>query len=237
MRGVWAAWEAPGMAVAVPAGASQRERYGVLLVAIIAVFALEGIGSQTDWAQVLVTVLLAATVVLALWAAEVARPLVRITAALGLAVVAVSVADAIAGEPAGGPTRVASALLVALAPPAVVLGVVRNLRRRRTVTLETVFGVLCLYLMLGLLFAFVFGAVDNLGGAPFFANGASATGSRCVYFSFTTLTTVGYGDLTARSNLGHTLAVFEALMGQIYLVTVVSVIVGNLRPRARQGSS
>ena len=56
--------------------------------------------------------------------------------------------------------------------------------------------------------------------------------SNCLYFSFTTLTTVGYGDFTARSDLGHTLCVFEMLIGQIYLVTVVSLIVSNLPPRA-----
>ena len=86
-------------------------------------------------------------------------------------------------------------------------------------------------MLIGLLFAFVFGAVDRLGGDPFFAEGTPATMARCLYFSFTTLTTVGYGDLTARSDLGHTLCVFEALTGQIYLVTVVSLIVGNLRRR------
>jgi hypothetical protein len=57
--------------------------------------------------------------------------------------------------------------------------------------------------------------------------------SRCQYFSFTTLATVGYGDLTARSNFGHTLSVFEAVIGQVYLVTVVSLIVGNLGRRSR----
>jgi hypothetical protein len=54
-----------------------------------------------------------------------------------------------------------------------------------------------------------------------------------VYFSFTTLTTAGFGDLTARTDLGHTLTVFEALIGQIYLVTVVSLIVSNLGRRGR----
>jgi len=77
----------------------------------------------------------------------------------------------------------------------------------------------------------------TVGGDPFFANGDTATTSRCLYFSFTTLTTVGYGDFVARSNLGHTLAVFEALLGQIYLVTVVSVLVSNLGRPARPGRS
>ena len=104
----------------------------------------------------------------------------------------------------------------------------RNLRASGRVGIEAVTGVLALYMLLGMLFSFVYGAIDYLGGDPFFAEQASATVSNCLYFSFTTLTTVGYGDLTARTDLGHTLAVFEALTGQIYLVTVVSLIVSNL---------
>ena len=50
----------------------------------------------------------------------------------------------------------------------------------------------------------------------------------CLYFSFVTLTTVGYGDVLTRSDLGHTLAVTEALVGQIYLVTVVALLVSDL---------
>ena len=92
-------------------------------------------------------------------------------------------------------------------------------------------GVLCFYLLVGLFFAYLYTAIQNLGGAPFFANGDAATSSRTVYFSFTTITTVGYGDFTARTNLGHTLAVTEALLGQIYLVTVVAAIVGHLVTR------
>jgi voltage-gated potassium channel Kch len=94
-------------------------------------------------------------------------------------------------------------------------------------------GVLCLYMLIGMLFGFVYGALDRFGGDPFFADGSLATVSRCLYFSFATLTTVGYGDLVARTDTGHTLAVFEALLGQIYLVTVVSLIVSNLGRRAR----
>jgi Ion channel len=117
-----------------------------------------------------------------------------------------------------------------LAPPAIVVGVMRSLRARRQVTVEAVFGVLCIYLLVGMFFAFTYGVIDRVGG-PFFANGGVANVSNCLYFSFTTLTTVGYGDFTAAGQLGHTLSNVEALIGQIYLVTVVSVIVGNLRPR------
>jgi hypothetical protein len=81
-------------------------------------------------------------------------------------------------------------------------------------------------------FAFVYGTIGR-AAAPFFAGGQPASVASCLYYSFTTLATVGYGDLTARSNLGHTLSVSEALLGQIYLVTVVSVLVANLRRNPR----
>ena len=147
-----------------------------------------------------------------------------------------SVVQALNGEIDSAATRAANALLVALAPPAIVLGVVRDLRARETVTVQAVLGVLCVYLLIGMFFAFVYGTLGRVGAAPFFAGGQQSSVASCLYFSFTTLSTVGYGDLTARSNLGHTLSVSEALLGQIYLVTVVSLLVANLG-RSRRGRS
>ena len=90
---------------------------------------------------------------------------------------------------------------------------VRSLRAHGGVTVEAVFGVLCLYILVGMLFALVYGTIDRLGHG-FFVNNAQATPSNCLYFSFTTLTTVGYGDLTAKSNLGHTLSVARPCSGR-----------------------
>jgi hypothetical protein len=118
--------------------------------------------------------------------------------------------------------------LVTMAPPAIILGIVRTLRLRRQVTIEAVFGVLCLYLLLGMLFAFLYAFIGKVNDGSFFAGGQAVTTAHCLYFSFITITTVGYGDLTAASNLGHTLSSAEALVGQIYLVTIVSLIVSNL---------
>ena len=195
---------------------------------------MEGIAEGAA-AQSLVTTLLGVTLLLAFWAGGMPRQRLR-RAAIPVAALVLAVDIALIageGQTVNGITRLASGALIALAPPAIVVGVLRTLRSERAVTVDVVFGALCLYLLAGMLFAFAYGAVDNLGGSPFFDQGLATTPSRCLYFSFTTLTTVGYGDLTARSNLGHTLAVIEALVGQIYLVTVVATIVGNIGSRRR----
>jgi hypothetical protein len=212
-----------------------RKRFGLLLLAVAAEFLLQGIASPGRWEQVLVSVLLAATLLLALWVADVEPRVIRPAAVLALLLVVLSFVEALVGGADGIIARIADLLLVTLAAPAIVLGIVRTLRARNRVTLEAVFGVLCLYLLLGMFFAFLYGVIGR-SDDTFFAQGVQTTAARCLYFSFTTLTTVGYGDLTAASNLGHTLSVSEALLGQIYLVTIVSVIVGNLGMRMRHGS-
>ncbi len=210
-----------------------RERYGLLLGAIVLTFAVQGIADPSAGEQIVVCALLGVTLLLALWATDTRQRIVLPATIFVVIVVIASVVQALHGEIDGLATRAANALLVALAPPAIVLGVVRDLRARETVTVQAVLGVLCVYLLIGMFFAFVYGALGHLGGVPFFAGAQPSSVASCLYYSFTTLSTVGYGDLTARTNLGHTLSVSEALLGQIYLVTVVSLLVANLR-RARR---
>lgn len=209
-----------------------RQRYGVLLLALAVTFFFEGVAGEGDLQRVFGTVLVGATLMLALYAGEVPARRLRVAGVVVTAIVLGVIIASVAGKGStlDGIAAVANGLLVALAPPAVIVGVYRNLRARGAVTLTVVAGVLCLYLLVGLFFAFAYVAIQNLGGAPFFANGAAATSSRSLYFSFVTITTVGYGDFTARTNFGHTLSVTEALLGQIYLVTVVAAIVGHLVP-------
>lgn len=206
----------------------RRERFGVLLGATMTAFAVEGIAAPKVWTQVLVTALFAGTLVLALWAADVKPIVIRVAAAVAAILLALSIAEAAAGTVDNTAVRIANTLLVFLAPPAVVVGVLRSVRARSRVTVEAVLGVLSFYILLGLFFAQLYGAIDRVNGGHFFANNVVAMPSDFVYFSFTTLTTIGYGDFTASGNLGHTLAVSEGLLGQIYLVTIVSLLVGNL---------
>jgi Ion channel len=212
----------------------RRERFGLVLCGLVIAFAVQGVAEPSAWEQVVVSALLAATLLLSFSAANVRPRFMRWALVIAILMFAVSVAGAVTGHVDSAAARLSNLLLVTLAPPALIVGIVRSLRSRNQVTLEAVFGVLCLYILFGMFFAFVYGAIGRLTGR-FFAEQDSTSVAHCLYFSFTTLTTVGYGDLTAASNLGHTLSVTEALSGQIYLVTVVSVIVGNLGRRRSQG--
>jgi hypothetical protein len=210
-----------------------RQRYGMLLVALLATFLFEGIAQPGDLERVIGTVLVGATLMLALYAGEMPPRRMRIASVIILVVVVGVVVASLAsnGRTVIGLVAIANGLLVVCAPPVVVLGVLRNLRATGSVTVTVVAGVLCFYLLVGMFFAFAYTAIQYLGGAPFFAGGSAATSARSVYFSFVTLSTLGYGDYTARTNLGHMLSVTEALLGQIYLVTVVAVIVSRLAPK------
>jgi len=207
----------------------RRGRYGLLLLATVTSVAIQGIAEPGPVQQVLVTATAGGTLVLAFRGARLAPRLMRAVTIFAAAGVAVAIIRATAGGIGEGAALAVNAALVALGPPAVAIGLFRELRATQEVRLEAVAGVLCLYVLVGMTFGFIYGAIDNLGGDPFFANDQAATVAHCLYFSLTTLATVGYGDFVARSNLGHTLSVSEAMLGQIYLVTVVSLIVSNLR--------
>ncbi|WP_445150120.1 ion channel [Baekduia sp. Peel2402] len=103
--------------------------------------------------------------------------------------------------------------------------------RSEGVTVHAVGGGLGIYLLVGMLFADVVGAVAAVGDNSYFAQGTDATSGERIYYSFTTLTTTGFGDLTPGTEVGRALGVLEMLTGQIYLVVVVALLVGNLRRR------
>ena len=99
--------------------------------------------------------------------------------------------------------------------------------------MHTVAGAVCIYVLLGMMFSFAYAAIDTIDGRDFFVQTSHATLPNFLYFSFITQTTVGYGDYTAAGNLGHALASLEALIGQLYLVTVVAVLVSRIAGNGR----
>jgi hypothetical protein len=101
------------------------------------------------------------------------------------------------------------------------------------VNAQSIFGAVSIYVLLGMLFVFVYSAAAALGSGGFFAQGTDGTLSTRLYFSYVTLATLGYGDYTAAGDFGRTVSVIEAMLGQIYLVTVIALLVGQLGGRRR----
>lgn len=215
-----------------PDPATSRYRYGLLLGLIATSLIFQLAAPFTDWSRLVTVVLQGATLLLALRTSRVRPLILRIAAVVVLFGVAATTVAVITGVGNGADsTSIVNLLLVGLAPAAVIVGVWRNVREDGGVTLTTMFGVLCIYLLAGMFFAFLYGAAQVFGSSDVFAQASDPGQADFLYFSFTTMTTTGFGDLTAATGLGRALAISEALFGQIYLVTVVAAIVANLRPR------
>jgi hypothetical protein len=129
-------------------------------------------------------------------------------------------------------TFAGTTILLAVTAGVILAGLVR-LVIERGVVVQAVFGALAVYMLVGLMFAFLIGALATGESTPYFASGTDATQNARVYFSFTALTTTGFGDYTAATRAGRALAVLEMLVGQLYLVTVIATLVGNLRHQRR----
>ena len=209
-----------------------RQSFGVVLAAIVAAMVFQLAAPNTDLSRFIAIVLQSTVIVLALRAAGFHRHIVKVAAAvLGALALVVGVALIGINDIAPAAPRVLTLVLVLLTPAAIVAGVIRELREDRRVTIQTIFCGLSLYLLLGLAFAVLFGAIEDIGSGYFFAHDEPGTTNDFLYFSLATLTTVGYGDLAAASDLGRAMSVTEALIGQIYLVTVLAVVVANVSRR------
>ena len=198
-------------------------RFGLVLLLLVVTFTFMASGLTGVWTGVVAVLLQGATLIAALSAAQVPRGLVRVAALVTVVALVIAAAAPTSGQEPSGFAALLSALLVGLAPIAIAWSIVR----RHHIDVQTVLGALCIYVLLGMFWAFAFAAIGAVGSEPFFAQQGTPTSASYLYFAYVTLTTVGYGDLTASGNLGRALAVLDALLGQIYLVTVVALLVSQ----------
>jgi hypothetical protein len=204
-------------------------RYGAVLVFLTAVFTFAMVAPAVPWARLITALLQGGAVLAALSRAGANRTLLG-AALAAIAVTMAAGAAATTGERTiDGVADLASAGLLVLVPVAIVL----EFRRHLEVTVQAVMAALCIYLVLGMFFASFASAVSAISGLPYFAGHSTANSSVYTYFSFITLATVGYGDYVPLLSLGRALAVLEGLMGQLYLVTVVALVVSRLGHGAR----
>jgi hypothetical protein len=212
---------------------SRQHGYGVVLVLVLVSASFQVAAPDADWSRFVGIGLGAATLAVAVWVARAQRRYVHVVAAATVAVaVAALVVLVVTGDLSRAPAALVNAVLILFAPTVIGAGLVRDVRAEGAVTVRTLSGVLAIYLLVGMAFAQFGSAVSALEDGPYFANETDPTLSDFLYFSYVTLSTTGYGDLSPVTDVGRMLAVAEALIGQIYLVTVVAMIVANLRPRA-----
>jgi hypothetical protein len=201
-------------------------RYGAVFLCAAAALVFLVMAPAADWARA-VALALEGLALLVVVATSRDRESVRRTRA---AVVGVCAVLLVAGVAAGVVPPAGATALSAIAGTAVSLALISGLVRlvrQAGVTLQAVAGALAIYLQLGLIFAWLIGFVAHIDSAPYFAQGGDATQAERVYFSFSVLTTTGFGDFTAAQPVGRGLAVVEMLSGQLYLVTVIGVLVSG----------
>ena len=219
------------------------DRFGLLLVVTaIAVVTLSLVdlragdtSVRAEVGQILVSVFVGATLLLALRASGVGRRF-RILAdiLIGAGILVTVGLVVIAALTDTSPIRIENRsiawdVLALLAP----ILVVRRLIHHNRASAQTLLGAVSAYLLFALAFNFVFLTINALGGEPFF--GSEEPTTAYMYFSLTSITTLGYGDLAAVTPLGRLLATMEAVIGQVYLVTFVAMIVGLIvEQRQRQ---
>ena len=102
----------------------------------------------------------------------------------------------------------------------------KDILTSKKVTLDTILGSICIYFLIGILWALIYGICSTIDNNAFSESLTEQRGVRTlIYFSFTTLTTVGYGDISPVSHLTRMLTNLEAIIGQMYPAIIISILV------------
>ncbi len=211
------------------AALARTDDFGVVLLLIlvtIIVFA----AAVGPVGQLVSVALSGGTLLFVLHTAEANRRTFRASAIVVSVAIASAAATLLLGETVSSSTAGLVGLLLAVVAPLVIL---RRIALSPTITVRLVLGALSIYLLLGLAYAYLFPLIATLAGEPFFVQTADPVTSDYIYFSYTTLATIGFGDFTAATSLGRMIAVSEGLVGQLYLVSAVALLVGNVGRQLR----
>jgi hypothetical protein len=202
--------------------------YGFVLLLVLAAICVLAAAPDEDLAWVAFVVLQVLILRIAIWTSGLdaaTRGSSVLLTAFVLVVAALQLAWA--ADHASGVAGVLNALIIVATCVVIAVGVLDQ----GTINAQSVLGVITIYLLLGVLYTFNYSVVAVVTDGPLFAQGTDGTVADRLYFSYVTLATLGYGDFTPAATPGRMLAVSEAILGQLYLVTVVAVVVGRLRAR------
>jgi hypothetical protein len=207
------------------------DRYAAVLILIVIAIVATVVLDEQEWERIVAVGLVGLMLIFALRTSQ--APAAWRWAAV-VAVVVLVIASAIAESTREGATiRAAIAAVVTLLLIGVEVAIVRRLSTHLTISWDTIMGALCVYLLFGMIFAGAYAVAGHLENGRLFAGHDEFTSTDTLYFSLTTLTTVGFGDLSMRADATRIMAAMEGLLGQIYLITAVALLVGNLGQRRR----
>ncbi len=217
----------PGMLRRFGSRLVSADSYGLVLLLVVISYVVGAMWSSDTGAMSFVMFVEVAAVWLALRVSN-ARRRVRRAASVMMVVVAIgAVLNLVAHDETFRWVIVIAGVLYIVAP----FSIIRHLAQRHAIDEETMLGAISAYLLFGIAFALVYLEIGTVQ-TNFWGNGqAHATMSQTFFFSFTTLTTTGYGNLVPAGNPGQTLAVFEMILGQLFLITAMGKIVTEWRPR------
>ena len=207
------------------------DRFGRLLLVLIVTYVVSAFTSGF-WIVAFQIVLLVTAALLAVRTSHLGAKATRVAVVVCASGSLIALALALA--PSGHVGEGIADLWIALILVFAVILIVRRVLAQPQVTLESIYGAVSAYTVIGLMFAAFYAAMAKFDGGAFFTSGQPGTVKTFQYFSFTTLTTLGYGDFTAAGNDGRAVAVMEALLGQVFLATLVARLVASFRPLERR---
>jgi hypothetical protein len=204
-----------------------RDAFGLVFLLVLATYVLTSLLANHGWGAVVLTVATSATSVIALTSSHARPGLVRVALLLsGLTILLAAVA-AISDEH----TWLNFASVVQISLLAIAMGaVLQRVVTTAEVGSRTILGAISVYTVLGILFTYLYGTIERIQSGPFFEGVPHPAGNDFLFFSYTTLTTTGYGNLVPGGQPGRMLAGLEMMIGQIFLVTLVAGLVSLWRP-------
>jgi hypothetical protein len=204
-----------------------RDAFGLVLVLVLLTYVLASLLDNRGWSAVILTLATSATSIVALTSSHAKPEFVRGVIWLSALTVLLAVVGAAADARFWlNLASVVQITLLALAMAAVLKRIVTT----PEVGSRTILGALSVYAVLGILFSFTYGTIDRIQGGPFFEGVQHPSGNDFLFFSYTTLTTTGYGNLVPGGQPGQMVAGLEMMLGQIFLVTLVAGLVSLWRP-------
>ena len=206
------------------------DSYGLLLALILVTYVVMALVDKGLWSRFILSVLLGAVLLVALHTSHVRERRFQLCAAIvGVAALSTFLQAATERNGNDGTTFVMFGLLVAA--PIVILN---RILRHRVIGPETILGAVCVYVLLGIIFAGLYGAINDIESGEFFAQRGAETNIDFLYFSFVVLTTLGFGDLTPKPDFARVVVTYEALIGQVFLVTLVARLMALYGRERRQ---